>query len=104
MRALWVGTALFAGIAVTFAGSAWAQQGQDVGPEDQLAPSQMTQPMPGRAAEPASAPKHSAQAAKPAVAAGASEKPGGGAAMKAVACNGPFSKDSSNLRLAITFD
>jgi hypothetical protein len=101
MRALWVGTALFAGIAVTFAGSAWAQQGQDVGPEDQLAPSQMTQPMPGRAAEPASAAKH---AAKPPAVASAPAKPAAGAAMKAVACSGPFSKDSSNLKLAITFD
>jgi hypothetical protein len=104
MRALWVGTALFAGIAVTFAGSAWAQQGQDVGPEDQLAPSQMTQPMPGRAAEPASAAKHAARAAKPPAVASAPAKPAAGATMKAVACSGPFSKDSSNLKLAITFD
>jgi hypothetical protein len=97
--------ALTAYLVLTIAGAASAQENHDVSPEDQLAPSQMTQPMPGRAAEPASAPKHSAQAAKPAAAAaGASEKPGGGAAMKAVACNGPFSKGSSNLRLAITFD
>jgi hypothetical protein len=104
MRALWVGTALFAGIALTFAGPAWAQQGQDVGPEDQLAPSQMTQPMPGRAAEPASAAKHAVRAATPPAVASASAKPAAGAAMKAVVCSGPFSKDSSNLKLAITFD
>jgi hypothetical protein len=80
--------ALTAYFVLTIAGAASAQQNHDVSPEDQLAPSQMTQPMPGRAAEPASAPKHSAQAAKPPATAGASEKPGGGAAMKAVACNG----------------
>jgi hypothetical protein len=60
--------------------------------------------MPGRAAEPASAAKHATQAAKPHVVASASAKPVAGAAMKAVVCSGPFSKDSSNLKLAITFD
>jgi len=103
MRALWIGGALFAGIAATLAGSA---QAQDVSPEDQLAPSQMTQPMPGRAAEPASAAKHSASVKKPPDATSApSEKPGAGTSMKAVVCGaGTFAKDSSNLRLAITFD
>ena len=104
MRALWIGTALSAGIAATLAGSAWAQQGKDVGPEDQLAPSQITQPLPGRAAEPANAAKHSAQAARPPAVASASAKLVAGPAMKAVVCSGPFSKDSSNLKLAITFD
>jgi hypothetical protein len=106
MRALWIGAALSVGIVTTLANSAWAQQGQDVSPDDQLAPSQMTQPMPGRAAEPASAAKHSASVKKPPEAATApSEKPGAGASMKAVVCGaGTFAKDSSNLRLAITFD
>ncbi len=104
MHGLRICVALTACFVLTIAGAASAQQNHDVSPEDQLAPSQMTQPMPGRAAEPASAPKHSAQAAKPPAAAGASEKPGAGATMKTVACSGPFSKDSSNLRLAITFD
>ena len=105
MRALWIGTALSAGIAVTLAGSAWAQQGQDVGPEDQLAPSQITQPLPGRAAEPASVSKHSAPAKKSAAAVAPPEKPGAGATIKAVACGpGAFAKDSTNLLLAITFD
>jgi len=104
MHGLRICAALTACFVLTIAGAASAQQNQDVSPDDQLAPSQMTQPMPGRAAEPASAPKHSAQAAKPPAAAGASEKPGAGATLKTVACNGPFAKDSSNLRLAITFD
>jgi hypothetical protein len=106
MRALWIGAALFVGIAATLSGSAWAQQGNDVSPDDQLAPSQMSQPMPGQAAEPASAAKHSASVKKPPAAASAPpEKPGAGAAMKAVVCGtGTFAKDSSNLRLAITFD
>jgi hypothetical protein len=104
MHGLRICAALTACFVLTIAGAASAQQNQDVSPDDQLAPSQMTQPMPGRAAEPASASKHSAQAAKPSAAAGASEKPGAGAALKAVTCGGPFAKDSSNLRLAITFD
>jgi hypothetical protein len=102
MRGLWIGAALV--IAAALTGSALAQQGNDVSPEDQLAPSQMQQPMPGRAAEPASASKPSKPRAA-AAAASAPEKPGAGATLKSVTCGaGTFAKDSSNLRLAITFD
>jgi hypothetical protein len=106
MHGLRICAALTACFVLTIAGAASAQQNHDVSPEDQLAPSQMTQPMPGRAAEPASAAKHSASVKKPPDAASApSEKPGAGASMKAVVCGaGTFAKDSSNLRLAITFD
>jgi hypothetical protein len=98
---------LAAGFSVALATTVSAQQGQSVSPEDQLAPSQMTQPMPGRASEPPSGetstrtrpPK--AAAATPSTPRG---KPAAGAGLKAVACSGAFSKDSSNLKLAIMFD
>jgi hypothetical protein len=103
MRGCWLFTGLAANFfSIALVATVSAQPNQDVSPEDQLAPSQMTQPMPGHAAEPASASKHAAS--KPQAAASAPEKPAAGAGMKAVACSGPFAKDSSNLRLAISFD
>jgi hypothetical protein len=106
MRRLCAGLA--AGFSIAFATTVSAQQGQSVSPEDQLAPSQMTQPMPGRAANaPGSQASTSAapHAPKPAAdTAVASGKPAAGANLKAVACSGAFSKDSSNLKLAIMFD
>ena len=106
MRKPWICAAVAASFAIALAGAAAAQQ-QDpnLNPEDQLAPSQMTQPMPGRAANPGSA--SGRPAAPPAQAAPhpvAAAKPVPGAAMKAVVCNGAFSKDSSNLKLAMVFD
>jgi hypothetical protein len=100
---------LVTSFSIALAATVSAQQGQNLSPEDQLAPTQKTQPMPGRASNPpggqasTSAAPH---APKPAVAAvaGASSKPAAGAALKAVACSGAFSKDSSNLKLAIMFD
>jgi hypothetical protein len=87
------------------ADAAPAQQDQSLSPEDQLAPSQMTQPMPGRVATPGGTASHpAAQQAKSAAGPAAAAKPPAGAAMKAVVCNGPFSKDSSNLKLAMVFD
>jgi hypothetical protein len=106
MRKILIATVVCGGWATALAGPSFAQQNQNLSPEDQLAPSQMTQPMPGRAAAPGSAGKAAAgQPAKHTPAADAAPaKPTPGTAMKAVACSGPFSKDSSNLRLAMTFD
>jgi hypothetical protein len=113
------GTALIAGVALALAGPSSAQQ-RSVAPqpdpnlnaEDQLAPSQMNQPMPGAVASPTGAParppaKRAATGTPPAAAAGAAGapvKPGSGASIHVVACSGPFSKDSSNLKLAMVFD
>lgn len=81
----------------------------NLSPEDQLAPSQMNQPMPGAVPEsganaagvPTSkiAPKRAA-AAKPAVRPMA--RPGSG--RTEVDCSGPFAKDSGMLGLAVTYD
>jgi hypothetical protein len=100
---------LVTGLSIALAATASAQQGQTVSPEDQLAPSQMTQPMPGRAANPPGGQASTSAAPhtpKPAAVAtvSASSKPAAGAGMKAVTCSGAFSKDSSNLKLAIMFD
>jgi hypothetical protein len=108
MRGRLIGTLLLAGCAMTLAGSVSAQQRQMANPEpdpnlnaeDQLAPSQIKQPMPGAVAEPGGA----AQPAKHPAAAAAALKPSPGAAMHVVTCSGPFSKDSSNLKLAMVFD
>ncbi len=100
---------LVTGLSIALAATVSAQQGQTVSPEDQLAPSQMTQPMPGRAANPPGGQASTSAAPhtpKPAAVAtvSASSKPAAGAGMKAVTCSGAFSKDSSNLKLAIMFD
>src|SRR5580698_5017022 len=87
MRRLCAGLAT--GFSIAFAATVSAQQGQNVSPEDQLAPSQMTQPMPGRAANPpggqasTSAAPHTPKPAAVATAS-ASSKPAAGAGMKAV--------------------
>jgi hypothetical protein len=105
MRRPSICAAVATGFVIALASAASAQQDPNLNPEDQLAPSQMTQPMPGRAANPASAAgKPAAQSANPASHPVAAAKPVPGAAMKAVVCNGPFSKDSSNLKLAMVFD
>jgi hypothetical protein len=70
--------------------------------EDQLAPSQIAQPMPAAVATPggpASPANHPAKHAS----ANAAEEPGKPARL-VVACSGAFSKDSSNLKLAMVFD
>lgn len=109
MHGRWIGAGLTVGFCIALASTVSAQQGQNLSPEDQLAPSQMTQPMPGRAANPPSSQAstrtapHTPQAAAT-VTAGPQGKPAAGAALKAVACSGAFSKDSSNLKLAIMFD
>jgi hypothetical protein len=70
--------------------------------EDQLAPSQMKQAMPGAASEPTASP---AKPAHPAAAhtAAAEVKPFS-TKSRVVACSGIFAKDSSHLRLAMTYD
>jgi hypothetical protein len=122
MRAYWIGTALITGVAMTLAGSLSAQprlttlaqaappppQDPNLNAEDQLAPSQMKQPMPGQAAAPGGAPAHGPAAPAKHVAASAPAavpaKPSAAASAHAVACSGAFSKDSSNLKLAMVFD
>jgi hypothetical protein len=103
--------------------SARAQQvrQQNLNPEDVLAPSQMTQPMPAPVSEPRAAPKKKpperrAAAAKPDAAkpgtAKPETKPGSAPAhapraasvKTAIECKGPFAKDSGMLALAVAYD
>ena len=112
MRKYRIGAALVAGFAMMLASPLSAQQRQqapdsNLNAEDQLSPSQMQQPMPGAVAAPGGAPghapaKHTATAGSPAAAAVRSNA--AIAASRVVACSGPFSKDSSNLKLAMVFD
>ena len=106
-------------IVLSAAGSLRAQQrqsGADLAPEDQLAPSQMRQPMPAPVREPGGAP--ATRPAKPtAQNAGVAKppespaepaprkKPARPAAVRTVvACSGPFARDSGMLALAVAFD
>jgi hypothetical protein len=78
-----------------------SQSNPDLDTNDQLAPSQMKQPMPAPAAEPGS----SAKPARPTVqAAAAPHAPASPASTRTVACSGPFAKDSGMLALAMVFD
>jgi hypothetical protein len=90
-----------------------AQTDPNLDEADQLAPSQMTQPMPAPVSEPTrgstrGAPKpasHSvANAAGEAPPATAAEKPARMANTRTVQCSGAFAKDSSSLKLAMAFD
>ena len=82
-------------------------------PEDQLAPSQMKQAMPAAVSEPRGAPAKPAHpvmhaqtdtpAAAPAAPRAAPAKPAP-VGPRVVACSGIFGKDSSHLRLAMTYD
>lgn len=129
---IWHGAAL--GLAATLAvtvlivlppavPSARAQQvrQQNLNPEDVLAPSQMTQPMPAPVSEPRAAPKKKpperrAAAAKPDAAKPGTVKPEAkpgsapahaprAASVKtAIECKGPFAKDSGMLALAVAYD
>jgi hypothetical protein len=106
----------------------WAQAPEqpNINPEDELAPSQMKQPMPAAVSEPAATPspgdatkqppKGSKEPAKPAApqtrAAAAKPAPGTVPAKPPrpesfrtmVECAGPFAKDSGMLALAVTYD
>jgi hypothetical protein len=117
MRGYLFGAALAAGFVMTLSSPLTAQQRPPAQPdpnlnaEDQLAPSQMNQPMPGAVATPGGPPSHApakhaatgAAAGTPAAPA-APTKPNSGASIHTVTCSGPFSKDSSNLKLAMVFD
>jgi len=74
------------------------QVNPDLDTDDQLAPSQMKQPVPAAVAHPGSA----AHASAPATVRHAGPAPA--AAGHTVACSGTFGKDSSHLKLAMTFD
>jgi hypothetical protein len=65
----------------------------DLDAKDQLAPSQIKQPMPAAVPMPGKPPRHAA--------AGARSHPGG---RTTVACSGAFAKDSSHLKIAVAFD
>ena len=69
----------------------------DLDTEDQLAPSQMNQPVPAAVSEPGSAP---AKPAHPATHAAATPP----SSAHVVACSGLFGKDSSHLKLAMTYE
>jgi|HubBroStandDraft_6_1064221.scaffolds.fasta_scaffold484045_2 hypothetical protein len=108
-------TALSIGLA--FAQQSLAQRTQpNLPPEDQLAPAQMAQPMPGAVPEPGAPPSPAKPAPKPApkppaIHASATpapepaEKPARGTAVRTVVeCSGPFAKDSGMLALAMAYD
>ena len=78
-----------------------SQTNPDLDSNDQLAPSQMNQPVPAAVAEPGSAP---AKPAHPATHSGATAGLPPAASMHVIACSGIFGKDSSHLRLAMTFE
>jgi hypothetical protein len=94
----------------------WAQDQQPniLNPEDELAPSQIKQPMPAQAAEPSStpapkpaAPHTRAAAVTPGPAApgtAPARAPGAKSFRTVVECSGPFAKDSGMLALAVTYD
>jgi hypothetical protein len=110
MRERWIGAILSAAIgsalSLAASGQLSAQQSgvpatqpdPNLNTEDQLAPSQMKQAMPGQVSEPGSAPAKPAHPAHT-----AAVKPFSPSA-RVVACSGIFSKDSSHLRLAMTYD
>jgi hypothetical protein len=74
------------------------QVNPDLDTDDQLAPSQMKQPVPAAVSQPASA------AHAPASAAVRHAALASAAAGHTVACSGTFGKDSSHLKLAMTYD
>src|SRR5260370_22161736 len=75
------------------------QVNPDLDSDDQLAPSQMRQPLPGAVSQPASAGHASAPAVRHTGSAPAAE-----VSTHTLACSGTFAKDSSHLKLAMTFD
>ena len=105
----WLSLAMAASFGISFAviakDAAAAPQRQinqvnpDLDTDDQLAPSQMKQPLPAAVSQP---PGSAAHASSPAVMHHAAPAPA--AAGHTVACSGTFGKDSSHLKLAMTFD
>jgi len=72
--------------------------------EDQLAPSQVAQPMPAAVPTPTTRTHPAKHAANDAPAAPRDRKQSRTPSFRAVECSGPFAKDSSNLKLAMLFD
>ena len=111
---------LCAGVAALLLSSVPASAQQrpqpNLNPEDQLAPSQIQQPMPAPVAEPGGTSTRGAKSAPngqaPAKHVGAHPPAGGGAAKPVrvgsgrtvVECSGPFAKDSGMLALAMAYD
>ena len=115
---------LIAGLALGTAGSPWAQQRQatpqtaapalqydpNIDSYDQLAPSQVNQPLPAAVPTPTAPGQSTARTAKhaasdtPAAPRDANRKQSRLPVFHDVACSGPFAKDSSNLKLAMLFD
>jgi hypothetical protein len=82
-----------------------SQTNPDLDPGDQLAPSQMNQPVPAAVAQPGGAPSkpaHPVATAEPA--AGPHGAASAAASTHVVTCGGLFAKDSSHLKLAMTFE
>jgi hypothetical protein len=113
MGGRWIGAALGLTLVMVVAGPLLAQQRHNAAPplqpdpnldsEDQLAPSQVAQPMPAAVPSPSGPSSHAAApAARPGIAAAAAEP--GKPVRLVVACSGAFTKDSSNLKLAMVFD
>ncbi len=84
-----------------------SQTNPDLDPGDQLAPSQMNQPLPAAVAQPGGAPAkpaHPVAAAAAEPAAGLHSAASAAANTHVVTCGGLFAKDSSHLKLAMTFE
>jgi hypothetical protein len=105
-----LGMATVVATALVFASPLAAQvQQQKLNPEDELSPSQMTQPMPAPVTKPTASPARSSQngPAKHAVAArrrAPARAPYVAKVRTVVECSGPFAKDSGMLALAVAFD
>jgi len=105
-------------VGMAFVQHGWAQRAQpNLSPDEQLAPSQMVQPMPGATAEPGappavSAPKpapkppaaHAAASPSPTSTAAAAKPAHAAGVRTVVECSGPFAKDSGMLALAMVYD
>jgi hypothetical protein len=115
MRNIPIGVALVAGLALTFAGPLLAQPRSDpnLDPSEVIAPSQMMQSPPPANDQPnrvtpkrsasRPAPEPPADDAAPAPASPPAKRTSAPAA-HAVACNGVFAKDSSNIKLAMVYE
>jgi len=82
------------------------EQDPDLDVRDQLAPSQINQPMPAAVPEPSQTATHSklsTHAAEPTATASAAAKPPRTAAPRAIACNGVFGRESNHAKLAAAF-
>ena len=121
MRRVWIGVGLSAALTLAVVMSlaliasrpAVAQahksypSNPDLDTDDQLAPSQMKQPIPGAVSEPSGASTHAqapASATAPAPPPVHARAAPALASLHAVACSGIFAKDSSHLKLAMGFD